>query len=344
MSNAVVVAVGARTPVGLRTDSTAAAVRAGLSNFAEYPFAMRSGQPVVVSADPLLDTAIEGAARLVLMAESALREVAEALGDDLTRLPGHVLLALPEPRPGLSDDDATRIARDIDDLLPGLGLSGRTSIAGRGHAGGAVALAKAHRALADGRGDLVIVLGADTYHHPESFMWLEAERRFAQPAIRGGFIPGEGVAALALLSDTAAARLGATPLAVVEAVGLGTETLLRASETGSFGQGMSAAVEAATRMLDLPQEAVDTVYADINGERYRSEEWGFMAMKLYRAFRSLEYEAPASSWGDVGAASATLFGILAVESFRRGYARGPRVLAMVGSDSGQRGAVLMSAP
>jgi 3-oxoacyl-[acyl-carrier-protein] synthase-1 len=86
---------------------------------------------------------------------------------------------------------------------------------------------------------------------------------------------------------------------------------------------------------------VDTLYSDINGERYRSEEWGFVAMKTPSLWKSLGYEAPGSCWGDVGAAFGTLAGVLAVQSYQRRYARGPRSLVMAGSDSGLRGAMLL---
>jgi hypothetical protein len=45
--------------------------------------------------------------------------------------------------------------------------------------------------------------------------------------------------------------------------------LLRTSDSGSFGVGMSEAVIGATESLHLPGECVDTVYSDINGERYQ---------------------------------------------------------------------------
>lgn len=343
MSEVVVVGTGARTPVGLRADSTASAVRAGISNFAEFPFVMTSGDPVIVAADPVLDTRLEGHSRVLALAEAALREVLETLPPGDSPLPCHVLLALPEPRPGFSDDDAARVTEGVEATLRALGLQGRVVVAGRGHAGGAAAVEMVQRAVAAGRDDLFVVLGADSYHHPATFMWLEADRRFAQPTVRGGFIPGEGAGALALASASMAAAHGWSVAARVEGLGRSQESLLRASETGSVGVGMSAAVRGATRTLRLPHEAVDVVYADINGERYRSEEWGFMGLKLYELFRSLEYEAPASSWGDVGAASLTLFGTLAVESFRRSYAKGPRALLMAGSDGGSRGVLLLTA-
>lgn len=55
---------------------------------------------------------------------------------------------------------------------------------------------------------------------------------------------------------------------------------------------MSDAVAGAACVLRLPDEQVDAHYNDINGERYRSEEWGFVALRTAAVWRSLQYEAP----------------------------------------------------
>lgn len=115
-------------------------------------------------------------------------------------------------------------------------------------------------------------------------------------------------------------------------------------ETGSSGSGLARAVTGALTGLELPRDAVDTAYIDINGERYRSEEWGFVALQVPSAFKTLRYEAPADCWGDVGAASGALASALAVQSWARGYARGPRALVMSGSPDGLRGAFLLQDP
>jgi 3-oxoacyl-[acyl-carrier-protein] synthase-1 len=193
---------------------------------------------------------------------------------------------------------------------------------GRGHAGSIAAIQRVVEESSRGVEGLFLIVGADSYHHADTFTWLERNRRFAQPSVRS-----EG--------------LGLQSLAVLGGVGTAQETLLRDSETGSFGAGMTQAVLGATEGLHLPQDAVDTLYSDINGERYRSEEWGFVAMKTYSLWRSLEYEAPGSSWGDVGAAFGPLAGVLAVQAYRKGYANGPRTVVMAGSDSGLRGAILL---
>jgi 3-oxoacyl-[acyl-carrier-protein] synthase-1 len=139
-------------------------------------------------------------------------------------------------------------------------------------------------------------------------------------------------------------RLALPRLALVRGACTAQEERLRESETGSFGVGMTQAVRGAVAGLDLARESVDTVYTDINGERYRSEEWGFVALRAAKVWKSFGYKAPSDCWGDMGAAFGALGGVLAVQAFARGYARGPRALVMAGSDSGLRGAMLLQAP
>ncbi|WP_342377713.1 hypothetical protein NVS55_00330 [Myxococcus stipitatus] len=139
-------------------------------------------------------------------------------------------------------------------------------------------------------------------------------------------------------------RLHLTPLAIVRGACTARERLLRDSDTGSFGVGMTQAVQGAVVGLDSPREGIDAVYSDINGERYRSEEWGFVALRTPSVWKRSGYKAASDSWGDVGAASGVLGAILAVQAFARGYTQGPRALVMAGSDSGLRGAMLLQAP
>jgi 3-oxoacyl-[acyl-carrier-protein] synthase-1 len=337
-----VIAAGARTPLGFNAESTAAAVRAALSNFAEFPFIMTNGEPVITSADTKLEPSLEGRERLVPMIESALDDVVQQLGHGSPyRGTCYLLLALPEARPGFSDDDADWTAHNVAARFRAAGWQVRNGIMGRGHAGAIAAIQRVVQESSRGTEGIFLIVGADSYHHADTFTWLEQNRRFAEPMIRSGFIPGEGAGCLALTSSELRRNLGLQPLAILSGVGTAQEALLRDSETGSFGAGMTRAVLGATEGLQLPQDAVDTLYSDINGERYRSEEWGFVAINTHSLWKSLEYESPGSSWGDVGAAFGTLAGVLAVQAYRRGYASGPRTVVMAGSDSGLRGAMLL---
>lgn len=340
-----VVAVGARTPVGLTAASSAAAVRAGISRYAEYPFIDVRGQRLVVAADSLLETRLEGRDRLRPMAESVLDELEARLGEKVlhgSRL--RVLLALPEARPGFSESDATSVVESLAARFRAKTSTAIVELAGRGHAGAIRAVEQAMEECSKARDSLCLVVGAESYHHPDTFMWLERGRRFAQPGIRSGFTPGEGAGGMALMSAGLGRRLGLPPLAIVRGARTAQEARLRESETGSFGVGMTQAVLGAVAGLELPREAVDTVYTDINGERYRSEEWAFVALRAPTVSKAPGYKAPSDCWGDMGAAFGALGAILAVQAFARGYARGPHALVMAGSDSGLRGAMLLQAP
>ncbi|QSQ14122.1 hypothetical protein [Myxococcus landrumensis] len=339
------VAVGARTPVGLTAESSAAAVRAGISRYAEYPFIDPRGELVVVAADRLLDSRIEGRDRLVPMAESAFAQVLAKLGDEAVHQGGlRVLLALPETRPGFSEDDAAWVTDALMAFFRTKASSVRVELAGRGHAGAIRAVELAVWECSKGSDNLFLVAGVDSYHHTETFAWLERNRRFAQPGIRGGFTPGEGAGCLAMASARLRGRLRLPQLAIVRGVCTAQENLLRDSDTGSLGAGMTQAIQGAITGLELPREGLDLLYTDINGERYRSEEWGFAVLRTPSVWKSPRYRAPSDCWGDMGAALGALGGILAVQAFARGYARSPRAMVMAGSDGGLRGAMLLQDP
>ena len=84
------------------------------------------------------------------------------------------------------------------------------------------------------------------------------------------------------------------------------------------------------------------MYSDINGERYRAEEWGLAILRTATWFRDpAGYIAPASQWGDLGAATGTALAMLAAAAWKRGYARGPLAMLIAGSEAGLRAAVVL---
>ena len=108
-----------------------------------------------------------------------------------------------------------------------------------------------------------------------------------------------------------------------------------------LGEGLTAAVQTAVSGLNPPAQRVGDVYCDINGERYRSEEWGFVCLRLSHYFDDpTAFHSPAECWGDVGAASGPLLSMLACQAFARGYATGVRALVWASSEGGHRGAAV----
>ncbi|MDC0715842.1 hypothetical protein [Nannocystis bainbridge] len=340
-----VVAIGARTPVGHDAISSAAAVRAGIARCSEYPFATPDGAPLVAAADSRIDPLLEGNPRLVPLLASALAEVARTLARGAPHAgPQHLLLALPEARPGFDKREAAELLGLALACLRRLGVAAEARVAGHGHAGAVQAVEHAARIVAADPDALCWIAGVDSWLHADTLLWLEDQRRCAQPGVRSGFIPGEAAGCLALASPELRRRLRLPALALVRGARTAREAHLRTSDTGTFGEGMRDAVVGAASDLRLPDERIDTLYNDINGERYRSEEWGFVALRTAELWKSLQYDAPADRWGDVGAATVPLAAILGVQSFRRSYASGPRVMITAGSDGGLRGALLLQRP
>ncbi|MEM7152012.1 MAG: hypothetical protein AAF799_04180 [Myxococcota bacterium] len=252
------VAIGARTPVGLTAQTSTAAIRAGVSRLREFSFIAANGKPVVLGTDPLLDDRIEGRDRMRVMLESALDQALAKIGPHLAqaRTSCDVLLALPETRPGFSDPEAQWMCQVAQVRLHQHGIACNALLAGRGHAGALAAVEQATRRAEQrrqaGEDAVFVIAGADSYHDARTLLWLESEQRLAMPTVRNGFTPGEAAGALVLTTKAIRRSLGLPCLASLDGVGLAREALLRDSDTGSFGQGLSHAVSQAAHALSTP--------------------------------------------------------------------------------------------
>jgi len=347
MSRAVhVVALGARTPLGLDAESTSAAIRAGISRVAEHPFMVDSkGDPLMSGLDPALDPGLLGAERLVEIARTPLRVVLSKLSEAQTfGSPLTCLLGLPETRPGFSDQDASFVAAQLRDAgapdFPAVSVEPF----GRGHAAAIAGLAEAQTRIAQRRCDLCLVGGVDSYLHHETLDWLDSHRQVATADTRSAFHPGEGAAFVALASDSIRRQYNLPSLATLRDTGVALERKLIKTDDDNLGEGLTEAVLAAAAALQLPGELIEDVYCDINGERYRAEEWGFVLLRTSQLFRDgTRYRSPAESWGDMGAASGALFTVLAAEELSRHRSGAAITMVCGGSEGGTRGAALLGA-
>ena len=105
--------------------------------------------------------------------------------------------------------------------------------------------------------------------------------------------------------------------------------------------GLSAAVRGATK--DLPDEMrVGWALSDHNFEQRRLYEWQAMMTRTRKAWgEPLMTDSPAQRIGYLGAAALPLGVVLAAEGFTRGYAPFPLALCFAGSDTGERGSILL---
>jgi 3-oxoacyl-[acyl-carrier-protein] synthase I len=341
VSDVHIVALGARTPVGLRAESSAAAIRARISRVREHPFLVDlRGEPVRLGLDGRLDPARLGAVRMVQMATSALREVKEKLGQAWeAQREVEIALNLPEPRAGFTESNAREV---IGAILADPSL-GRLRIAPhlRGRAGALEALIGPLAAIRAGQRHLVVVGGVDSYVDPDTLLMLDAAGRLAADTVRGGFPPGEAACFVALASDQAVQHWGLPSLARIGAAAAAVEEKRSRDGALNLGEALSRAIRDATSELAARRGVVEGIYCDINGEREQTEEWGFAVLRTKQLWQDASsYRTSVAECGDVGAATGALLVILAVQAGLREQAYGP-ALAWAASDCGLRAASLV---
>jgi 3-oxoacyl-[acyl-carrier-protein] synthase-1 len=335
---------GARTPLGLQAAPSAAAVRAAISGMREHPFMVdRLGNPIVGALDHQLDPTLMGPDRLLALAGPALHEACMPLRDApgmYRRLP--LYLGLAEFRPGFSE-------RDVEQVEHGLGQSvglpiklSEVSVFAQGHAAGLIALKMAADQIQQEACEACLVGGVDSYFHPDTLEWLDENRQLAGSEARSAFVPGEGAGFSLLMAERAWKRLGVGASARVLTVAVDRETKLIKSSDICLGEGLTATVRTAITGLPFRAAPINEVICDINGERYRGEEWGFVCLRLSQYFDDPSaYRSPADCWGDMGAASGPLFAMIACQAAARGYAKGPRSMLWASSERGLRAAAVL---
>lgn len=339
-----IVATALRCPVGLDAASAAVAIRAGINMVAEHPALQDMvGEMVLCGRDPLLDPGIDTPDRMVQMAEHCLLSLAQDLmmTGAWTARP-RLLLALPEVRPGFEPADARRVAQAIAVRLSAVSIQVDVELFGVGHAGGLQALGEARSRVIRGDHGLVLVGGVDSYLGAQTLRWLDEDRRLARVGVRAGLPPGEGAAFVAVANEATCQRHGLASLTRVCGVACAQEHRDPAAVQGLMGEALTIALREVAEDFCASGDLVGDAYGDINGERVRTEDWGFALMRTAHLFRDgTEYAFPAGQCGDMGAATGPMACVLAAQAWRFGRASNSRALAWAGSWGGLRAAALL---
>lgn len=338
-----VVAVGARTPLGFNSESSFAALRAGISVVRDHLFYIdKHDEPVQMALDYELKPGLGVIDRVIAMATSALEEICTKVDFNQLEL-GDVslFLALPETRPGWDEDDIQSVENTFHQLSLPIKFNS-IAVLPRGHASGLIALSMAAASINDGQSEICIVLGVDSYSDFETLQWLDNNKQLANAYNRGAFFPGEAAGAVVIAPLKTLSRYKLESLGSIRSLALSTETKKIKTDTLCLGEGLTECVKEVVNSLRIPEQTIDGVICDINGERYRAEEWGFVILRCAEAFVDpTDYDLPAAYWGDVGAASGPLFIGLAVTAGKGNWAKGNRYMIWNSSESGQRAAALL---
>jgi len=344
----VVSAIESNTPIGLTMEQTAAAIRAGVSGFKEYP-----GYSPITHADDDSEDLVT-AASLESIADYTLERLFELVTNPLTRMiessglnrkaisEGGLYFALPQKDVFFSKVNLKR--EFLDELKIRLALPASKEFGGviTGSTGVFTLIERASEKLRNGELSFCIIVAVDSFllhgrlkHYDEG--WRIISRR--NPA---GFIPGEGCVALLLETQEHAQGREASALLRIDGLGSGLEPNSILEEKSSTGSGLTGSIRAVNESIGNEQPW-KWVLSDLNGERYKAYEWGITLTRLSQSIaKDHQLSLIADAIGDTGAATAAMQIGCVCEAFKRGYAPQEQALIIAGNDKGNRAAMAVS--
>lgn len=169
--------------------------------------------------------------------------------------------------------------------------------------------------------------------------YFNALKSEAQPM---GFQPGE--AAAFLLLEPATARSDRVQ-GYIRAAAVSTEAVTRCSRKPALGMGLAECIDACVEVSSRNPAAPGWAIADLNGDAYRANDWGYALVRLvgkHAWLGSAPLTTPAESFGETGAAHGPIAACMAVRAFARRYAPARDALVWLSSYAGGRGAFLVS--
>ncbi|WP_246677824.1 MULTISPECIES: beta-ketoacyl synthase N-terminal-like domain-containing protein [unclassified Mesorhizobium] len=339
--------LAARTPVGLRPESAAAAVRAGISGISEHPFFVdRNGEPMRLAQDAVMGPDMPLPERMKELLLSTLLQLPQAATQSVNALRTLLIICAPEPRPGLPDGVAETLGRAVMGRFGSANI--RVQYLAHGHAAGMLAFGVAAKAIDEGKTDLAVVAGVDSYHEYQTLEWMDETGQLKSEANRDGFFPGEAAGACLLASKSLISELGLALLGRLTAVSAAPERITikrHGREEVCVGEGLSSAFLGLGPAIESDHRKITDTYCDLNGQRYRSEELVYSILRVqHLSDQATHFLHPADCWGDVGAASGPLFAALAHAAASKGYSWGSRAALWAGSEGGQRAVMLLDFP
>jgi len=342
------VGLGACTAVGANVAASAAAVRAGISTFAEHSFVIdTAGNPMIVAPASYLSQDILGADRYIHLSVPAITEAVHPLfAAQAAVAPMAAIIGLPPKRPGLSKGLVSRISEALKSATQNYIHITEIETIQTGHSAGLMALEAGWKKLKRGMAEFCLIGGVDSYLEPATLEWLEACDQLHSAGDMNnawGFVPGEAAGFCVLATRNAVSKCNVRPLSGIITVATAQEYNLIKTDTVCLGRGLTHVFEQALQALPASSPKIDDIICDMNGEPYRAEEFGFASIRVSEFFTDVsDFIAPADCWGDVGAASGPLFINLASTAWRKGYANGPYALLWTSSESGERCAAVLT--
>jgi 3-oxoacyl-[acyl-carrier-protein] synthase I len=337
MTRLAVTACGMVTALGFNAPSTLAALRAGVSGVGKTPWVDRESGKHLNGAKVPLPQWWEGVGKLADLVAPAMLECLAAAGSepvkDIPWLIGVASPSRPARPPALEAELLAELSAQF-----GFHPHPASRVLPMDQVGCAAAFNRAVGLISEGSARRVLIAGVDSFlHQPMLDAFLE-RRRVMTPGNSNGFFPGE--AGSAVLVGAAGAHDGDE--LVVLGIGYGRETAVIDGTEAFAAKGLTAAVKQALASAGVTLKDIGYRLTDLSGEHYKFKEAAFVAGRLNGdRVLPLELWHPIEYLGEIGAAILPCLLAQAMHAAREGYAPGPLVLCHVGSDSGERAAMVV---
>jgi 3-oxoacyl-[acyl-carrier-protein] synthase-1 len=294
---------GLVSSVGLSAPATCAAIRAGLANPSETRFIDSAGDWIRAHCVPL-ERPWVGLTRLAKMAAMAVNECLAAVPRSQWPTIPVMLCVAERERPGRAGGLNEKLLAAIEAEL-GSKFAEQSLVVPQGRVSVAVSLDRARRLIYEEHVPYVLVVAADSLLNWATLSHYERNGRLLSENNSNGFIAGEGAGALLVCAPSGAAEL------ICSGIGLATERAHIDSEAPLRADGLAQAA----------------------------------SLALARTLREHKDEFPiwhpAESIGEQGATVGTAVLALADAACRKSYSSGPRILAHMANDTGQRAALAL---
>jgi len=340
--------MSAVTSVGLTATQTCASIRAGISGFTEHPYHfsliekpfLNDPQPLVCSPIPVIDPSTLIPDRLLNLALSSCEEAftsALIQRNDLNDF--GLFLALPPVIEGIPE-------WGIDAYLPnefyrraGIKPFPITRTYRQGRTGFFHAMTDATKALDEKQCRFALIGGIDSYLGEESISYFDQSYRLKSERNLDGFIPGEASVFVIAESAESAKQRNVIICGIVEAISFGMEDQNFMGDRVSSGCGLT---EVFRRVYSKTKVQPRWVACDLNGESYRSAEWGLVITRNNALLSNVkEVSHSADCVGDIRAAGPALSVLTVCKAFAKGYAPANSCVVYGSDEKGDRAACLV---
>ena len=333
-------ATGLVCPVGFNSATACAAIRAGMTIFAELPFWDKNAKPVIGAAVPGLDL-------LLLFRHRVVDMLAMALQDCLSRAPPlrlqdvPLLVGLAElGRPGGDEWSTEEIVSQAEKKLAVRFHPNLSQVIAGGHTSGFECLRIARDLMRTAQVPVCLVCGTDSYINAGALYWLDTNWRLKREGHSDGVIPGEAAAAILVQQQPVS---NGEPEVTVAGLGFAQENAPIASEKPLRAEGLASACKSALSEANWGFHDLDFRISDATGENYGFREMALAEGRLARVVRS----QPQPLWhvadaiGDTGGAAGVVQLVIARASWTKAFAPGMRAGCFTSSVQGKRAVALL---